>query len=265
MLGGRGQVLYVGKASDLRRRLKEHERGTSSDARMRRMARSVREVRTITCSDESEALCREAELIMSLEPSYNRMVAGEEPSFVEVTSRSMRNGRIDLEMRLTTEPSESRGAVYGAFVHLGKGRFAWPAARCKEGHIALMRLLWVTFTEGRERYRMPSRLAATTPPWNHRMRGKADMMEPLRRFLSGESRDLVDLATLAVMDEETPAYMRGPLLRDLEAADRYFKISPAALRERREKHGLGSEPIPVEDLYRIVIEEAHAAVGAFKV
>jgi excinuclease UvrABC nuclease subunit len=68
------QVLYVGKAKDLRQRLNNY-RVANPDRMPRRHLRMVREVKRIEfqfCVNESAALDREARLLRSLKPKFNR-------------------------------------------------------------------------------------------------------------------------------------------------------------------------------------------------
>jgi len=67
-------VLYVGKAKDLRQRL-GHYRVANPDRMGRRHLRLLRQVVRIEwqeCPDESAALAREAELLRTLKPRFNR-------------------------------------------------------------------------------------------------------------------------------------------------------------------------------------------------
>src|ERR1700691_4575130 len=68
------RVLYVGKAKDLRQRLRNY-RIANPDRMPRRHLRMVRQVGRIEfqfCDDESAALQRESQLLRSLKPPFNR-------------------------------------------------------------------------------------------------------------------------------------------------------------------------------------------------
>jgi predicted GIY-YIG superfamily endonuclease len=69
-----GLVLYVGKAKNLRKRLNSY-RVANSDRMARRHLRLLRAVARIelqVCADEQAALMKEAELLRSLRPKFNR-------------------------------------------------------------------------------------------------------------------------------------------------------------------------------------------------
>jgi GIY-YIG catalytic domain len=74
MRNATGQLLYVGKAKNLRQRLR-HYRVANPDrlaARHLRLLRSVERIDIELCPNESSALVREAELLLVERPKYNR-------------------------------------------------------------------------------------------------------------------------------------------------------------------------------------------------
>src|SRR5436190_20572199 len=74
MHGSADLVLYVGKAKSLRHRLSSY-RVANPDRMRRRQLRLLQQVVRIEleeCSDEAAALVREAELLRTLKPKFNR-------------------------------------------------------------------------------------------------------------------------------------------------------------------------------------------------
>nr|WP_246209667.1 UvrB/UvrC motif-containing protein [Wolbachia endosymbiont of Atemnus politus] len=71
MVGDKDKVLYVGKAKNLKSRLSHYLRFESLSERIKVMLSQVIEVKTFLTKNEIEALLLEAQLIKSLEPSYN--------------------------------------------------------------------------------------------------------------------------------------------------------------------------------------------------
>jgi len=74
MDGAGDAVLYVGKARNLRQRLSSY-RVANPDRLPRRLLRLLHRIERIdweTCKDEAAALQREAELLLSLKPRFNR-------------------------------------------------------------------------------------------------------------------------------------------------------------------------------------------------
>jgi excinuclease ABC subunit C len=69
-LDAQGEVLYVGKAKDLRARLSSYWSKDVSD-RIAQMRESAAEITFLTCASEAEALIVEASLIRTIQPPYN--------------------------------------------------------------------------------------------------------------------------------------------------------------------------------------------------
>ena len=71
-LGPRGEVLYVGTAVDLRRRVRQYFTAAEKRARIGEMLDIATSVRPIPCATALEAQVRELRLIAELDPPYNR-------------------------------------------------------------------------------------------------------------------------------------------------------------------------------------------------
>src|SRR5918995_5243472 len=71
MLNGKGEVLYVGKARDLKSRVGTYARGQGHSTRINRMIAQTASMEFVTTATEMEALLLEANLIKQLKPRYN--------------------------------------------------------------------------------------------------------------------------------------------------------------------------------------------------
>ncbi len=71
MLDERGEVLYVGKARSLRRRVSSYAKPTGHNARIGRMIAATASMMFLTTETETEALLLEQNLIKQLKPRYN--------------------------------------------------------------------------------------------------------------------------------------------------------------------------------------------------
>ena len=128
MRDAQDNILYVGKAKNLKKRLNSY-RVANPDRMARRHLRLLRAVARIElqeCADEAAALAKEAELLRALKPKFNR--AGTWPA----TPRFLA-WRCD-ETKLVLAISEAPAADWQAFGPFGSGIVHLRAA--------LLRLLW---------------------------------------------------------------------------------------------------------------------------
>ncbi|MGB7213548.1 MAG: excinuclease ABC subunit UvrC [Gammaproteobacteria bacterium] len=71
MLDARGDVIYVGKAKDLRRRVSSYFQGRAQDAKTMALVRAVADVEVTVTRTETEALMLEYNLIKRYRPRFN--------------------------------------------------------------------------------------------------------------------------------------------------------------------------------------------------
>ncbi len=86
MLGGDGEVLYVGKAKSLKKRVLQYAQGRFHTQRIGRMVALTREMVLIRTDTEGEALLLEARLIKALKPRYNVLLR-DDKMFAEILVR----------------------------------------------------------------------------------------------------------------------------------------------------------------------------------
>jgi excinuclease ABC subunit C len=80
MIDARGDVLYVGKAKNVKKRLQAYARPTGLDTRIERMIAATRTLEFVVTRTETEALLLEANLIKRLRPRFN-VVLRDDKSF----------------------------------------------------------------------------------------------------------------------------------------------------------------------------------------
>src|SRR5712691_11670090 len=71
MIDARGDVLYVGKAKNIRKRILAYQRATGHTARIARMIAATDSIELVSTATETEALLLEANLIKRLRPRFN--------------------------------------------------------------------------------------------------------------------------------------------------------------------------------------------------
>src|SRR5882672_6686825 len=142
MRDGSGSVLYVGKAKNLRKRLDSY-RVANPDRRPRRLLRLLHRVTRIdceTCSDETLAVTRERELLLSLRPRFNR--AGVWPAPRRFLAWRVTADALEISLTPTPAPGwDAHGPLRGG----GRGM-----------KISLIRVLWCVLQPQRGIIGMPA-------------------------------------------------------------------------------------------------------------
>src|SRR6266853_2045195 len=87
MLDAAGEVLYVGKAKNIKKRITSYTRPTGHDTRIERVIAATAAVEFVTTATETEALLLEANLIKRLRPRFNVLLR-DDKSFPYILIRS---------------------------------------------------------------------------------------------------------------------------------------------------------------------------------
>jgi hypothetical protein len=260
-LGADDVLLYVGKAGDLRSRLRQHAAVEPSRSHLHRRYELVRSVRWQQTRSEEEASWHEADWIFGLAPPFNAETGPQSPGHLEARSRrcfiSVRDdGAAVRRFALVEEPiTGGDSTTYGCFPHLAKGLAYRAGVVCSDGYVAFLRLLWAASATGTH---MPAGITRSAPDQFDVVVAPA-RVRPLHDLLSGVSaRLLVDLAEAS---SDRPEFMQPALARDRVAAAAFFAVGPKAVRARRRRHGVRSPTISFDDYRELVREEARDAFG----
>jgi hypothetical protein len=234
-LGTDRELLYVGKAADLRRRLGDHarDRSRTSDLRRRVLLDAVDRVYWEQGPDVASAMIRESDLIVLLKPAFNASHAEQAVDlFIEVR---VDGGRPSFGF--VADPSGA-ARVYGTFPHLAKGAFTPLAKQTKAGYQAFVRLVGAASV-------------SEVPP-------------ALHDFLSGRSARLLAELGAAVGTIDVPAFTRAALERDVVASRAFFDLAPQRVRRLRLRHAMPPGPVSGALMAELLTTEVRAVVGDFR-
>ena len=83
MIGAEGEVLYVGKAKNLKNRVTSYARGLGHSNRIARMIDLTRAMEFVVTATETEALLLEANLIKRLRPRFNILMRDDKSLYLD--------------------------------------------------------------------------------------------------------------------------------------------------------------------------------------
>jgi predicted GIY-YIG superfamily endonuclease len=250
------ELLYVGRAVNLRARLTQHASATPGPREPRRMRlyERVTDVYWEELPDEATAAAREADLIVSLLPPFNASHVSEGRwNFIIVTEISPDVLRFEL-----TEAADQRtGRAYGCFPHLGRGVSSRPGIATSDGYTALLRLLWAASRDPASSY--PSRITRSAPD-RFQVGCEADLRADLHAFLSGNSNKLLQ-ALRAACTTQRGAHLQPGIVRDHELAGGFFTHGPQALRRLRLRHRRQAGPTPRHVIEHLLAQEVRSMIA----
>jgi excinuclease ABC subunit C len=115
MLGSDGEVLYVGKAKSLKKRILQYAQGRAHSNRIARMVALTYEMVLAHTQTEGEALLLEARLIKALKPRYNVLLR-DDKSFAEIL---VRKDHVAAQVTKHRGAHAIKGDYYGPFASTG--------------------------------------------------------------------------------------------------------------------------------------------------
>ncbi len=243
------QVLYVGKAKDVRRRLSSYRNATRRKAhrKMRAIVREAESVEVRLQDSEHAALLVENELIRELRPPYN--VDGAYSFLYPSIGVRQRDGQVLFCFTTSVDAWSGLGfRWYGSF----RSRL-----RAKDAFDAMIDLaLRLGHLEPRTRLPPLPRVRGSRVVGVRRL-GPATLSS-LRRFLGGESMD--GLGRLAVELLEKPRARRDAA-EVQEALDRlaaFYQSDIEKLRTALDRLGRAQAYVPQEERDALFISSRHA-------
>ena len=213
MIDARGDVLYVGKAKNVRKRIQAYARPTGLDTRIERMIAATRMLEFVVTRTETEALLLEANLIKRLRPRFN-VVLRDDKSFPYILITSDHWAPQILKHRgARTRP----GHYYGPFASV------WAVNRTVNAlqRAFLLRSCSDPFFESRTRPCLLYQIKRCSAPCTKEIdfREYSALVREANEFLSGRSKKVKD--ELAAEMEKASGeldFERAAIYRDRLAA-----------------------------------------------
>src|SRR5262245_44150358 len=230
MIDANGDVLYVGKAKSIRKRIINYGRPTAYDPRIERMIAATASLEFVSTATETEALLLEANLIKRLRPRFNVLLRDDKSfPFILITSDHW------APQILKHRGARSRqGNYYGPFASV------WAVNRTITAlqRAFLLRSCSDGFFESRTRPCLLYQIKRCSGPCTREIEF-ADYRELVREaneFLSGKSRKVKEqLAREMEKASEALDFERAAIYRDrlaaLSAVQAHQGINPRGVEE----------------------------------
>src|SRR5438874_3251093 len=208
MLNAKGEVLYVGKASSLKKRVAAYAKAANHSYRIARMISETAEMIFISTASETEALLLESNLIKRLKPRYN-VSYRDDKSFPTILLRTDH----PFPQVLKHRGARSRDGVYfGPFASAGSVNMTLNTLQ----RAFLLRSCSDSVFQGRTRPCLLHQIKRCSAPCTGRIdaEGYAALVDQAKSFLTGKSRLVQDQLAQDMqqaseaMDFETAAQLR---------------------------------------------------------
>jgi len=230
MIGEKGEVLYVGKAKSIKKRVTSYTRPTGYDSRIARMIAGTATMEFVTTKTETEALLLEANLIKRLRPRFNVLLR-DDKSFPYILITADHWAPQILKHRgARTRP----GQYYGPFASAGAVNRTINALQ----RAFLLRSCSDSFFESRTRPCLLYQIKRCSAPCTGEIdfTGYGELVREANEFLSGRSQS-VQKELAGAMDKASEAldFEHAAVYRDrlaaLSAIQSHQGINPRSIEE----------------------------------
>ena len=248
MFDGAGEVLYVGKARSLKKRVANYARGIGHNTRIARMIAETCSMEFVSTETETEALLLEANLIKRLRPRYNVLLR-DDKSFPYI-------------LIATDHPAPQIAKHRGARVRKGDyfGPFASAGAVGRTINALerafLLRSCSDSYFEGRTRPCLLFQIKRCSAPCTGEItpQAYAELVQEARDFLTGKTDKVKqELAHAMEQASETLDFERAAVYRD----------RLAALAAIQSHQGVNPRTVEEADVFAIHAEGGQTCVEAF--
>ena len=230
MIDAQGNVLYVGKAKNIRKRVTNYMRPTAYDARIARMIAGTVTLEFVTTGTETEALLLEANLIKRLRPRFNVLLR-DDKSFPYILITADHWAPQILKHRGARTRA---GHYYGPFASAGAVNRTINALQ----RAFLLRSCSDSFFESRNRPCLLYQIKRCSAPCTGEIdyAGYSELVREANAFLSGRSQSVQkELATAMDKASEALDFEHAAVYRDrlsaLSAIQSHQGINPRSIEE----------------------------------
>lgn len=251
MYGRKGELLYVGKAKNLRNRIFTYRRAKVGRVSRKtvRLIRKVHNIELERCKDEKAALLKENELIRLERPEFNRAKKAPETYYFIHLGEEDNEWTFRLNMREQTD-GKKEWLSFGAF----KGH-----SLVRRSLGGLLRLLYIMEYRIDSTHLLPPVLLKNLTPMNYRLplsaKDPATEYDMIQSLLSGSSDQFFERCSEYLGNDDLHEKHIGKLiLEDMEVVKQFYEKSCRKNFEIAERFNLASHIIPQKKLDDYLIE-----------
>ncbi|MGQ0611400.1 MAG: excinuclease ABC subunit UvrC [Paracoccaceae bacterium] len=248
MLNASAEVLYVGKARNLKNRVSNYARPAGHSARIGRMIAETAAMMFLTTRTETEALLQEQNLIKQLKPRYNVLLRDDKsfPNILISTEHAF------PQIKKHRGKKSEKGAYYGPFASAG----AVNRTLNQLQKVFLLRNCSDPMFESRTRPCLQFQIKRCAAPCVAKVNRAEylDLVADARRFLEGKTTSVqADLAAAMAEASEAMEFERAAALRD--------RIK--ALTQVQTAQGINPRGVAEADVVALHLDHGQACVQVF--
>jgi excinuclease ABC subunit C len=248
MLSATGEVLYVGKAKSLKKRVSAYATGRVHSDRLTRMVADTAEMVFVTTESETEALLLESNLIKRLKPRYN-VSYRDDKSFPNIL---LRQDHAFPQLLKHRGARTTKGVYFGPFASAGAVTRTLNTLQ----RAFLLRSCSDSVFDTRSRPCLLFQIKRCSAPCVGRIDepGYRELVDEAEGFLKGKSR--------AVQDQLTREMNSAAEALDFEAAAR-LRDRLRAMSHIQASQGINPSTFDEADLFAAYSEGGHTCIQVF--
>ena len=248
MLNAASEVLYVGKARNLKARVSNYARAAGHSGRISRMISETVSMMFLTTRTETEALLLEQNLIKQLKPRYNVLLRDDKsfPNILISTEHAF------PQLKKHRGKRSEKGSYFGPFASAG----AVNRTLNQLQKVFLLRNCSDAMFESRTRPCLQYQIKRCSAPCTGRIDapGYARLVADAERFLQGKTTTVQsNLAAEMTIASDAMEFERAAALRD--------RIK--ALTQVQSSQGINPASVPEADVIALHLEGGQACVQVF--